>query len=123
MNFWTIDNDGPPSPGVGNALNGLQIQQLTYLGVTTGYQLMNGANLLQAIGGSAMPIQFLGVEFAHRTWNLTNINVADGVNGSGSWAIVGSSMPTAEGDGDNGEFQAQAGTGEDIDDAAASANA
>ena len=125
-NFWTIENDPPPNPGVGNALNGLKIQPV-YSGtppVITGYQLMNGTNLLQANGGTVMPIQFLGVQFASRTWNLTNIFVTPGVNGSGSWSIdPGATRPSDVATGDNGEFTAQAGTGIDPDEAASSAYA
>ena len=123
-NFWTIENEGP---GAGNALNGLQIQQLTdpnNPNVPYGYQLMNGSSLLQANGGVVMPIQFLNVQFASRAWNLTDIYVTPGVNGSGHWAIVGGleRRPEDVADGDNGEFQAQAGTGIDPE-AASSANA
>ncbi|HKY42304.1 MAG TPA: hypothetical protein VJM50_04375 [Pyrinomonadaceae bacterium] len=117
--FWTIKNKGA---GAGNALTGLQIQQLTNLGVTYGYQLMNGSNLLQANGGVVMPIEFLNVEFAGQTWNLTKIDVTPGVNGKGHWAIVPSSELSDVADGDNGEFQAQAGTGTDPE-TASSANA
>ena len=110
-NFWTIDNDPPPSPGVGNALNGLQIQQLTSgtPPVVTGYQLMNGSNQLSSTSDTTMPISFDNVSFAHRTWNLTDIDVTAGANGSGDWSIIGVA-PEGEDDGDNGEFTAQVGT-------------
>ena len=119
-NFWTIENEGPPK---GNALNGLQIQQVTSgtPPVVTGYQLMNGATQQGSTSQTTMPIEFLGVTFASDTWNLTNIYVTPGVDGSGHWSIVGKAVP--EDDGDNGEFQAQAGTVEDPDDAASSAYA
>ena len=120
--FWTIQND--PPPGVGNAPNGLQIQQVTSgtPPVVTGYQLMNGATQQGSTSNTTMPIEFLNVTFAGRTWNLTNIYVTPGVNGSGNWAIVAGL--SEEDDGDNGEFQAQAGTGVEEDgDAASSAYA
>ena len=120
-NFWTIQND--PPPGTGNALNGLQIQQVTSgtPPVVTGYQLMSGSTQEGSTTSTTMPIEFLSVTFAGKTWNLTNINVAPDVNGSGDWAIIAGL--SEEDDGDNGEFTAQAGTGVEEDDAASSAYA
>ena len=121
-NFWTIENDST-SPPKGNALNGLQIQQVTSgtPPVVTGYDLMSGTTSKASTNNTTMPIEFLDVSFAGDTWNLTDIDVTPGVDGSGSWAIVGKAVP--EDDGDNGEFQAQTGTVEDPDDAASSAYA
>ena len=49
--FWKIENDPPPNSGVGNALKGLQIQPVFNSNTPpaiTGYNLMNGSNLLSA---------------------------------------------------------------------------
>ena len=119
--FWTIKND--PPPGTGNALNGLQIQQVTSGSppVVTGYQLMSGVTQKGSTSSTTMPIEFLDVKFAGKTWNLTNIDVTPGVNGTGGWEKI--SGLSEEDDGDNGEFTAQAGTGVEEDDAASSAYA
>ena len=122
-NFWTIENDGPPNPGVGNALNGLQIQPVTSgtPPVITGYQLMNGSSQLKFYPGTQMPVTFNNVQFASRDWYITaNIPTA-GANGIGTWAIDPSAQHS-EDTGDNGEFTAQAGTTIDPE-AASSANA
>ena len=110
-NDWTIENNPPPNPGVGNALNGLQIDQVTSgtPPVVTGYQLMNGSNVLASTSDTTMPICFNNVSFASRTWDIC-ATVSDGLNGSGTWSIIGSAQPTDEDTGDNGEFTAQAGT-------------
>ena len=109
-NFWTIDNDPPPNPGVGNALNGLQIQPV-YTGTPpalTGYNLMNGSTVLASTSSTAMPICFNNVSFASRTWDICASVPTVDVNGNGTWSIVGEL--SEEDDGDNGEFTAQAGT-------------
>lgn len=117
-NYWTIDNNPPPNPGAGNALNGLQIQPVTSRGVITGYQLMNGSSEVSSTSGTTMPISFDDFPFANRNWNVS-ADVSPGVDGSGSWEIV-----TDEDTGDNGEFTAQAGSGmEEPGDTASSANA
>ena len=122
-NFWTIDNDPPPNPGVGNALNGLQIQPV-YTGTPpalSGYNLMNGSNVLASTTSTTMPITFSSFPFAHRTWDIS-ATLSLGVNGSGTWSIIAGL--SEEDSGDNGEFQAQAGTGVEEDgDAASSAYA
>ena len=115
-NNWTIDNDPPPNPGVGNALNGLQIDQVTSgtPPVVTGYQLMTGSSQVASTSDTTMPICFSNVSFASRTWDIC-ATLSDGVDGSGTWSIIGSLRPSDEADGDNGEFTAQAGTGIDPD--------
>ena len=120
-NFWTIENDGP---GVGNALNGLQIQAVSTgtPPVITAYHLMNGSTLLKSSTGTTMPIHFHDVEFVHRTWDLTAslpFGPSGPLPGNGQWAIK---KPGNAETGDNGEFTAQAGTGPDPE-AASSANA
>ena len=123
-NLWTIQNDPPPNPGVGNALNGLKI--VPVLGgtppVITGYQLVNGANVLASSSSTSMPVCFNSVSFASRSWNICANVPTVAVNGSGTWGIVGLA-PEDEATGDNGEFTAQAGTGIDPDEAASSAYA
>lgn len=121
-NFWTIDNDPPPNPGAGNALNGLQIQQVTSgtPPVVTGYQLMNGASEVGSTSDTTMPISFTDVSFASKTWDIS-ATVSPAVDGSGTWSIVGARP--ADDAGDNGEFTAQAGSGAEETDAASSANA
>jgi hypothetical protein len=123
-NFWTIDNDPPPNPGAGNALNGLQIQQVTSgtPPVVTGYQLMNGASQVGSTTDTTMPISFTAVEFASRTWDIS-ATVTPAVDGSGTWTIVDGLRRSEEDTGDNGEFTAQAGSGAEETDAASSANA
>ena len=115
--FWTIENDPPPNPGVGNALNGLQIQPV-YNSSTppaiTGYNLTNGSNLVSSTSSTSMPICFNNVSFAANTWDICANIPTVAVNGSGTWAIVDlARRPGDVANGDNGEFQAQAGTGID----------
>ncbi|HKY42305.1 MAG TPA: hypothetical protein VJM50_04380 [Pyrinomonadaceae bacterium] len=115
--FWKIENDPPPNSGVGNALNGLQIQPVFNSNTPpaiTGYNLMNGSNLLSSTSSTSMPISFNNVNFASRTWDISaNVPTLD-VDGNGTWAIVGAARrPEDVADGDNGDFQAQAGTGID----------
>ena len=111
-NYWQIDNDPPPNPGVGNALNGLQIQPITSgtPPVITGYQLMNGSSQVSSTSDTTMPISFDDVQFASRTWDISASVPTPGVNGSGSWSIIGQLSPEEVSTGDNGEFTAQAGT-------------
>ena len=122
-NDWTIKNHGPQ---VGNALNGLQIQQVNVDGVTTGYQLMNGTKQLKFTGDIIMPITFTDVHFAARKWDLTAdlpFGPDGPLRGKGHWQIVNPKGSPPDWDtGDNGEFTAQAGTGMDPE-AASSANA
>ena len=113
--FWTIENDPSPNPGVGNALNGLQIRPV-FSGtppVITGYQLMNGSSVLSSTSDTTMPITFSNVLFASRDWLISASVPALDVDGSGTWTIVAGLTPEEVADGDNGEFQAQAGTGID----------
>jgi hypothetical protein len=114
-NLWTIENDPPPNPGVGNALNGLQI--VPVLGgtppVITGYQLVNGANVLASSSSTSMPVCFNSVSFASRTWDICASVPTVTVNGVGTWVITGQLSPEDVATGDNGEFTAQAGTGID----------
>ena len=122
--YWQIENDPPPNPGVGNALNGLQIQPITSgtPPVITGYQLMNGSSQVSSTTDTTMPISFDDVEFASRTWDITASVPTPDVDGSGTWSIIGQLSPEDVATGDNGEFTAQAGT--EIDPkAASSANA
>lgn len=125
-NFWTIANDPPPNPGIGNALNGLKIRPV-YSGtppVITGYQLMNGASLLKQTTDTTMPITFNDVLFASNFWMISASVPTVGVSGSGSWSIdPGATRSSDVATGDNGEFTAQAGTGIDPEEAASSANA
>ena len=113
--FWTIENDPSPNPGAGNALNGLQIRPV-FSGtppVITGYQLMNGSSVLSSTSDTTMPITFSNVLFASRDWLISASVPALDVDGSGTWTIVAGLSPEEVADGDNGEFQAQAGTGID----------
>ena len=121
-NFWTIHNDPPPNPGIGNALNGLQIQPVFTGTQITGYQLMNGASPLKFYGGTQMPVIFNNVQFASNDWNISANVPTIGVNGSGYWALVPDAR-RPEDTGDNGDFQAQAGTGIDPEAASSSATA
>ena len=121
--FWTIENDPPPNPGIGNVLNGLQIQPV-YSGappVIAGYQLMNGSSQLKFCPGTQMPVVFNDVQIGPMDFYLTANIPTPGVNGSGTWAVDRSARHP-ENTGDNGDFQAQAGTGIDPE-AASSANA
>ena len=121
--FWRIQNDPPPNSGVGNALNGFQIQQVTSgtPPVVTGYQLMNGSSQVKFYSGTQMPVIFNDVPVGPMSFYLTANVPTPGVNGSGTWAVDPSAR-RPEDNGDNGEFQAQAGTGIDPE-AASSANA
>lgn len=116
-NYWTIQNDPPPNPGAGNALNGLQIQQLS---PGPGYELLSGSSQLQSTTDTTFPINFNGVRFANRVWNISATSLPVGADGAGSWARV---TPQPEETGDNGEFTAQAGTGMEEPGASSSAYA
>lgn len=130
-NNWTIENNPPPNPGAGNALNGLQIQPvLTGTppgGDPTGYQLMNGTKLLSTATITLGKIEFKDVDFAGRKWDISPSLPWSGTGpmvGNGQWHIK-SPPPPPDSDfdtGDNGEFTAQVGTGVDPK-AASSANA
>jgi len=113
-NFWRIQNDPPPNSGRGNALNGLQIQQVTSgtPPVVTGYQLMNGASQLKFYPGTQMPVVFNNVQFAQLDWYITANVPTAGVNGSGTWDLDPNARRPGD-TGDNGDFTAQAGTGID----------
>ena len=121
--FWVIENDPPPNPGRGNALNGLQIQAV-YSGtppVITGYQLMNGSSQLKFYSGTQMPVLFNDVQIGPMDFYITANVPTPGVNGTGHWEVDPSARHP-ENTGDNGDFQAQAGTGIDPE-TASSANA
>jgi hypothetical protein len=126
---WTIDNNPPPNPGAGNALNGLQIQPVLTgtPPVPTGYLLMNGSSLLATATVTLGKIEFKDVSFAARTWDIIPSLPWSGTGplvGNGSWHIKRPpTPPDSDWDtGDNGEFTAQVGTGIDPE-AASSANA
>ena len=118
-NFWKIENDPPPNSGVGNALNNLHIQPVYNTSTPpaiTGYNLTNanGSNVLSSVSSTSMPICFNNVTFASQTWNICANVPTVGVNGIGTWSIVDlARRPGDVADGDNGDFQAQAGTGID----------
>ena len=113
--LWTIDNNPPPNPGVGNALNGLTILPV-FSGtppVISGYNLQNGASVVASTTDTTMPICFNSVTFASREWDICASVPTLAVDGSGTWSIIGMLSPDDEATGDNGEFTAQAGTGID----------
>ena len=113
--LWNIDNNPPPNPGVGNALNSLSIWPV-FSGtppVISGYNLQNGSSVVASTTDTTMPICFDNVSFASRIWNICASVPTLAVNGTGTWSIIGLLLPDDEATGDNGDFTAQAGTGID----------
>jgi hypothetical protein len=111
--FWTIKNEPPPNSG--NALNGLQIHPVFSGTVITSYLLMSGSTQLKSTSDPHMPIHFRDVDFASRRWDLTAYlpyGPSGPLPGNGSWERRKlENRPDPDDTGDNGEFQAQAGTG------------
>lgn len=119
-NIWTIHNNPPPNPPIGNDLTGLHIRR-----TSLGFELTgrNPNHQLATTDASAPPFVFVNVVRDDGIFNITVSNLPpNGANGGGSWETDTGKDPGA--DPIEGDFTAQAGSGADEDaDAASSAYA
>lgn len=104
--IWTIHNDRPRDPKVGNDLDGLHIRK-----TVAGYELTepNLTHTLATTDALDAPFDFQGVHFKNRQWNLHVSHLPRGANGNGRWELVPKADPG--GDPTDGDFTAQAGQG------------
>ena len=110
-NNWTIENDPPPNNAAGDALDGLEIAQIT--GGSGGYSLIDSGGVqLSSTNQTSPPFTFTQVQIGANKWNIHLTKLPAGENGKGKWTLLGngghslSDTPNQDGD-----FTAQAGTG------------
>ena len=115
IDIWTIHNDRPRAPKVGNQLDGLHIRK-----TVDGYELTepNINHPLATTNAVEAPFDFKGVQFKSLEWNIHVQHLPRSANGSGRWEVVPKLQPG--GDPTDGAFTAQAGQGAEEDAASAS---